>query len=137
MREPIAVAALIAAVAAANAASAAAPTADDLCKFVASSSELRVVYTSDPADAPVRFFDIYGVGETSAGNPAVFGRQISGYSPVEGGGSAPLPDWRTFRLDRLKSVEDAGTSFTAETPAANETRLIAKWSCGNPVLGAR
>jgi hypothetical protein len=116
---------------------AAAPTADELCKFVASSSELRVVYTSDPADAPVRVFDIYGVGETSAGNPAVFGRQISGYSPIEGGGSAPLPDWRTFRLDRLKSVEDAGGTFTVENPGAADARLIAKWTCANPVVGAK
>jgi hypothetical protein len=113
------------------------PTAEDLCKFVASSSELRVVYTSDPVDAPVRIFDVYGVGETSAGNAAVFGRQVSGYSPTEGGGSAPLPDWRTFRLDRLKSVEDAGATFTANNPATNDTRLIAKWTCANPALGAK
>ena len=121
----------------ATSAAAATMTADELCKLVTAGSEVRVVYSQDPADAEVRVLDLYGVGTTSAGNLAVFGRQISGYSPKSGGGTATLPDWRTFRLDRLKAVEDTGKSFTAETPKPNDSRLIARWSCTNPAVGAK
>jgi hypothetical protein len=112
----------------------AAPSEVELCAMVAKSTELKVVHVNDKAGAEVRVFDLYGVGTTTANNLVVFGRQISGNSPSSTGGAAPLPDWRTFRVDRLKTIEDAGTTFTASAPTAADFKLMAKWSCANPVV---
>jgi hypothetical protein len=112
----------------------AAPSEAELCAMVAKSSELKIVYTSDPADAPVRVLDLYGVGMTTANNLVVMGLQLSGYSPTSDGGTAKLPGWRTFRVDRLKSIEDAGKPYVSAVPPPAALRLVAKWSCANPVV---
>jgi hypothetical protein len=130
MRTAIIIAALLVGAAPAIAA----PTEAELCAMVEKSAELKVVYKTDPAGAEVRVFDLYGVGTTSAKNLVVFGRQLSGYSPTSDGGNATLPDWRTFRVDRLTSIEDAGTNFTATAPTAADAKLVAKWSCANPAV---
>jgi hypothetical protein len=107
--------------------------AKSLCDLVAQKKTISLKYAEDPADAPARVVQVYGVGSTSKHNTLLFGKQVSGHSKSTKTDS-PLPGWRNFTLTKIKSATSAGETFTAETPPADSHKYITAFTCKNDAM---
>ena len=108
-----------------------------LCEQVQKNQVLSVRYSYESASAAVREFHPYAVGYTKKKDVLLFGLQVKGYSKSAQAGESKIPDWRNFRVDRVRSIQTNGETFRPVRPDASELRAISQFICKNDTVMGR
>jgi predicted DNA-binding transcriptional regulator YafY len=101
-----------------------------LCALIGKMQVVALKYDYDP-DMEPREIHPYAVGYTRKGNALLFGLQIKGYSKSAQGGTAKLPGWRNFRIDKIRTLTALSSTFDLAHPNIGQSGSISKFACLN------
>jgi len=101
-----------------------------LCALIGKMQVVALKYDYDP-DMEPREIHPYAVGYTRKGNALLFGLQIKGYSKSAQGGTEKLPGWRSFRIDKIRTLTALSSTFDPAHPNVSHSRSVLEFACSN------
>jgi predicted DNA-binding transcriptional regulator YafY len=107
-----------------------------LCALIGKMQVVALKYDYDP-DAEPREIHPYAVGYTRNGNALLFGLQIKGYSKSAQGGTENLPGWRSFRVDKIRTLTALSSTFDPAYPTVSRSRSTSEFACSNETMVPR
>jgi hypothetical protein len=104
------------------------------CDAVKNSQTIIMRYSNDPESESPREIYPHALGYTKKRKTLLLALQIKGYSKSGELEESPMPGWRTFRVDRIRTAQLKGEVFEAVKPNISRYKAIVNFACVNKSL---